>query len=102
MEKRRNERLCPPLKDDWLGSGLNLCAENGEKFGEPTVESRPGGTGDQIAVDERIGHGQIDVGPASDRDVGPGGRIGAALFPLQDASGGENLRGVADRGERFV
>src|SRR5271169_4129504 len=83
-------------------SGLNLCAEDAQEFGEPGMKRGPGRAGDQIAVDESFGHGETDVCAAGQSNVRAGGGIGAALLPGEDASGGENLRRVADGRKRLV
>jgi hypothetical protein len=83
-------------------SELDLCAEDDEEFGEPCRMRGPGGGGDEVAVGDGLGHGETDVGAAGERNVRGGGRIGAALFPLEDTGGGEDLRGVADGGDGFV
>src|SRR5882724_5064207 len=62
----------------------------------------PGWRGDEIAVGNGFGHGEIDVGTACLCDVGTDGRIGAALLPFQDACCGKDLRGVADGGNRLI
>src|SRR5882724_2720934 len=62
----------------------------------------PGCRGDEIAVGDGFGHGEIDVGTAGLCDVWADGRIGAALLPFQDTSRGEDLRGVTDRRDGFV
>jgi len=85
-----------------LQLGYYLCAEDHEEFGEPGVERGPGRAGDEVAVSDGIGHGEIDVRASSESDVRAGGRIGAALLSFQDSSGGENLRGVADGGEGLI
>src|SRR5258708_156059 len=51
---------------------------------------------DEIAVDDRFGHGQVDVRAAGLGDIRANGGIRAALLALQDASGGQDLRGVTD------
>src|SRR5882762_2659770 len=49
-----------------LQLGYDLCAEDHKEFGEPGVERGPGRAGDEVAVSDGIGHGEIDV-RASDR-----------------------------------
>jgi len=66
------------------------------------VEGGPGGTGDEVAVDDGFGHGAANVFAASESDVGAGGGVGAAFFPFQDSGSGEDLRGVADGGDGFI
>jgi len=66
------------------------------------VQCGPGRAGDQIAVDEGFGHGETDVRAAAECDVGAGGWIRAAFFPLEDSRDSENLWRVADGGKRFV
>src|SRR5258708_30133151 len=51
---------------------------------------------DEIAVDDRFGHGQVDVRAAGLGDIRANGGIRAALLALQDASGGQDFRGVTD------
>src|SRR6266481_8685254 len=85
-----------------LQLGYDLCAEDHEEFGEQGMERGPGRAGDQVAVGEGIGHGEIDVRASCESNVRAGGRIGAALLPFKDSSGGENLRGVTDSGEGLI
>jgi hypothetical protein len=91
------ERRTVPLK-----LRLNLGAEDAEELGEPGVERGPGRAGDEIAVNEGVGHGQTYVGAASESNVWTGGRVCTALLSPEDVRDGENLRGVADGGEGFV
>src|SRR5712664_86605 len=79
-----------------------FCAEDGEEFGEPGGMRGPCRGGDEIAVNDRFGHGEIDVGAASLRDVGTDGGIGAALFPSNDVCGGEDLSGVTDGSDGLI
>src|SRR5580765_5380261 len=79
-----------------------MSAEDAEKFGKPGMERGPGRAGDEIAIDECVGHRQIDVGAASDCHVRAGGRISAALLSFEDACGSQNLRSVTDGREGFV
>ncbi len=82
--------------------GFDARSEHAEEFGEPGVERGPGRTGDEVAVYDCIGHGEIDVRASSESNIRAGGRIGAALLSFKDSSGGENLRGVADGGEGLI
>ena len=43
-----------------------------------------------------------DIGPAGDFDLGSAGRIGAHAFARDHASGGQQLRGMADGGDGFL
>src|SRR6266403_513295 len=85
-----------------LQLGYDLCAEDHEEFGEPGVERWPGRAGDQVAVSDGIGHGEIDISASRESNVRAGGRIGAALLSFKDSSGSENLRGVTDGGEGLI
>src|SRR4029077_10404082 len=76
--------------------------EHSEKLGEPGGERGPSRAGNKVAVNDGIGHREIDVRSSSKSNVGAGGGVGAALLPLQDPSGGENLRGVAEGGDGLV
>src|SRR6267142_3269677 len=62
----------------------------------------PGWRGDEIAVGDGFGHGEIDVGTAGLCAVGTDGRLDAALLPFPDACCGKDLRGVADGGNRLI
>jgi len=62
----------------------------------------PGGTGDEVAVSDGLGHGEIDVGASSETNVRAGGGVGTALFPLENTSGGENLCAVAEGRDGFI
>src|SRR6267142_2854385 len=77
-------------------------AEDRKKFREPGRMRGPGRRSDEVAVGDGIGHGEIDVDAAGLGDVGADGGIGAALFPLKHASGGEDLRGMTDGGNRLA
>src|SRR5713226_2454856 len=81
---------------------LYFCAEDHEEFGEPRGVCGPGWRGDEIAVGDGFGHGEIDVGAPGLGDVGADGGISAALFSLENVSGGEDLRCMADGGDGFV
>lgn len=91
------ERRTLPLK-----LRLNLGAQDAEELCEPGVERGPGGSGYEVAVNDGVGHGQTYVGAASKSNVRTGGWVCTALLSLEDVSDSENLRGVADGGERFV
>jgi len=66
------------------------------------VEGGPGGTGDEVAVDDGFGHRAANVFAAGESYVGAGGGVGAAFFSFEDSGGGENLRSVADGGDGFI
>src|SRR5579859_377003 len=83
-------------------SRFDASAEDAEEFGEPGIEGGPSRASDEVAVDEGVGHGEIDVGAAGDGDIRAGGRIGAALLSFEDASCSQNLRGVTNGSEWFV
>ena len=59
-------------------SKSNAGAEDGEELGEPRGMRGPGRRGDKVAVRDRFGHGEIDVGAASACDVGADSGISAA------------------------
>ena len=63
---------------------------------------RPGRGGDEIAVGNGIGHGEVDVGAAGLGNIGADRGISAALFPLKDAGSGENLCGVTDGSDGLI
>src|SRR5580704_12420428 len=91
------ERRTVPLK-----LRLHLRAQDAEELCQPGVERGPGRAGDEVAVNDGVGHGQTYVGAASESNVWTGGRVCTALLSLEDVGDGENLRGVADGGEGFV
>jgi len=66
------------------------------------MEGGPGGTGDEVAVDDGFGHRAANVFAAGESYVGAGGGVGAAFFSFEDSGGGENLRSVADGGDGFI
>ncbi len=80
---------------------FDFCAKDGEKLGDPGGVSRPGGRGNEIAVSDGFGHLQRSVDAAGGGDFGSASGIGAARFALEDVGGGEELCGVADRGDGF-
>src|SRR5207302_8680860 len=81
---------------------FDFCAQEAQQLGKPRVERRPSRTRDKVTVDKGIGHREIDVRAASDSNVRSGGRIGAALLPLQDSCRGQNLRCMANGGDRLI
>src|SRR5439155_20584035 len=81
---------------------FDFCAQEAQKLGKPRVERRPSRTRDKVTVDKGIGHREIDVRAASDSNVRSGGRIGAALLPLQDSCRGQNLRCMTDGGYMLI
>src|SRR6266436_272975 len=83
-------------------SEIDAGAEDGEELGKPRGMRGPGGTGDEVAVSDGLGHGEIDVGASSESNFRAGGGVGAALFHLENPSGGENLRAVAEGSDGFV
>ena len=83
-------------------SQFDFCAQDSEKLCEPGGVRGPGWRGNKVAVGNGLGHCQIDVRATGLGDVGANGGIGAALLTLQDASGGQDLRSVADRADRFA
>src|SRR6267143_6538216 len=62
----------------------------------------PGWGGDEVAVNDGFGHGEIDVGASGLGDVGADRRIGAAFFASNNIGGGEDLSCVADGGDWSV
>src|SRR5258708_32757184 len=62
----------------------------------------PGWSGDEVAVGDGFGHGEIDENAAGLGAGGAHGGIGAALFTSEHAGGGEDLSGVADGRDGFV
>jgi hypothetical protein len=85
-----------------LESEIDSCAEDGKEFGEPGGMRGPGWSGDEIAINDSFRHSEIDESAAGSRDVRTNRRIRTAPFPLEDAGGCQDLRGVADRSNRFV
>jgi len=83
-------------------SQFDFCAQDSEKLCEPGGVRGPGWRGNKVAVGNGLGHCQIDVRATGLGDVGANGGIGATLLTLQDASGGQDLRSVADRADRFA
>src|SRR5260370_36734107 len=81
---------------------LDSCAQDPEELCKPSVERRPGGPGDEVAIDDGVGHGEIDIRAASESNVRTSGRLGAALLSFQDSRGGEDLPGVANGGDRLL
>ena len=81
---------------------LDPRAEDSEEFSEPGRMSRPGRPGDEIAVGDRVGHGEIDVRAAGLSHLRTDSGIGAALFPLDDIGRGEDLRAMAEGGNGFI
>jgi hypothetical protein len=79
-----------------------LCAEEAEELGEPGMERGPGRAGDKVTVNDSFVHRKADVGATAERNVGAGGRIGAALLTLEDSRDSENLGSMANGGERLV
>ncbi len=73
-----------------------------KKLREPSRMRRPGGRGDEFPAGVSLSHLQVDEGSARSRDIGRNGRITAAGFALQHVGGGQQLRRVADRGDRFI
>ncbi len=63
---------------------------------------RPSRPSDEVAVGDGISHGEIDIRAAGKSNVRASGWIGAALFSFQDSSSREDLRAVAEGGDRFV
>src|SRR5258708_17657849 len=62
----------------------------------------PGWGGDEVAVGDGFGHGEIDVGAAGLSDVRANGRVGAALFTSDDICSGKDLCGMTDGGDGLV
>src|SRR6267142_330094 len=62
----------------------------------------PGWGGDEVAVNDGFGHGEIYVGATGLGDVGADGGIGAALFASNNLCSGEDLSGVTDGSDGFV
>ena len=62
----------------------------------------PGWSGDEVAVNDGFGHGEIDVGASGLGDVGADCRIGAAFFASNDICSGKDLSGVADGSDGFI
>src|SRR6267378_8611096 len=62
----------------------------------------PGWGGDEVAVNDGFGHGEIYVGATGLGDVGADGGIGAALFASNNIRSGEDLSGVTDGSDGFV
>src|SRR6266436_4535967 len=81
---------------------LYFRAEDRKKFGEPGGMRGPRRRCNQIAVGDRFGHSEIDVGAAGLSNIGAHRRISAALLPFQYTGSSENLRGVTDRGEGTI
>src|SRR5260370_42313414 len=62
----------------------------------------PGWGGDEVAVGDGFGHGEIDVGAAGLGDVRANGWVGAAFFPSDDICRGKDLCGVTNGGDGLV
>src|SRR5258708_39370886 len=62
----------------------------------------PGWGGDEVAVNDGFGHGEIDVGASGLGDVRANGWVGAALFTSDDICSGKDLCGVADGSDGLV
>src|SRR6202521_898132 len=82
----------------WVDTG----AEDDEEFGEPGRVRGPSRRGDEVAVGDGFGHGEIDVGATCLRDVRSDRRISAAPSSFEDTCRGEDLCRMADGGDRFV
>ena len=68
--------------------GLHLFFEQFEEAGEPCGMSRPGGSGDQISVHDRLIEGDFDVFPAGQPDFGSDGRVAGQFSATDDAGSG--------------
>src|SRR6266403_5022658 len=77
-------------------------AEDHKEFSEPGRMRGPGRRGDEVAVGDGFGHGEIDVRAAGLCDIGANRGVRTALLPLQYAGGSENLRGVTNRRDGLV
>lgn len=84
------------------GLGLDFCAQGFEKIAQERMKSRPSGTGNQIPVDRGLVHREFHIRTAGESNVGSTGGVGVAFFAFEDAGCGENLRAVANGGERFA
>ena len=62
----------------------------------------PGRRADEIAVGDRPVDRDVGVGSAGEFDFRPTGWVGRAGPPFQHAGAGENLRAVANHGDRLV
>ena len=77
-------------------------AEHGQELADPRRMRRPRRSADQIAVRHRRVDGDVGIGTAGEFHLRLAGRIGRAGAPFQHARRREQLRAVADRGDRLV
>ena len=82
-------------------SGFNAGAENGKEFGKPYRMRGPCWGGDEVTVNDGLVHRKIDVGASGSCNVRCTSRIRAALSSLKDARSREDLRAMADGGDRL-
>src|SRR5258708_17775557 len=66
-------------------SEIDAGAEDGEELGKPRGMRGPGGAGDEVAVSDGLGDGEIVLGAASEGDLGGGRRIVASFLFLQNS-----------------
>ncbi len=77
-------------------------AEHFEKLADPVGMRGPGRSGDEIAVGDRAIDRNVGIGAAGMFHIETAGRIGRTGPALQHIGGSEQLRAMADRGDRLI
>ena len=73
-----------------------------KEFGEPRWVRGPCGSGDQVAIDDRIREIQFYKGTAGELDLGRAGGVGVEFAAFEDAGCGQKLRTVAEGSDRLA
>jgi hypothetical protein len=81
---------------------FDLRPEHGEKLPDPGRVRGPRRRRDDVAVGDRLGHLQLDVGSAGESHFGRDRRVAVDALALDHARRGQNLRAMADAGDRLA
>src|SRR5215469_1159819 len=81
---------------------LDAGTQDVEEFRKPSRICRPSRASHEIAINNGVGHGDLDVASTRELNIGSDRRIATAFSPLENLCSGEDLRAVTKRGDGLV